>query len=259
MSNSKFFSAAVLSVLLGVGAASAADLPARTYAKAPMMAPVYNWTGFYINAGGGYGMFDADTSTVATATGLPLTTTQRMGGNGYFGTVGAGFDWQFASSWVGGIFADGQFGSIRGTTQDAFFGISGRIKDQTNAAAGVRAGYLIAPTVLSYINGGYSYAEFSGATLASNLTGAAVATTPSFHRNGWFVGGGVENQLNVFGFSPGWFMKTEYRAAEYNKATVPETFIGGAPTGTSITTKPVVQTVSTQLVYRFNWSGVPTR
>jgi outer membrane immunogenic protein len=84
-----------------------------------------------------------------------------------------------------------------------------------------------------------------------------VLSTPSFTRNGFFFGGGVENSLDIFGIHmPGLFMKTEYRAAYYGTATLPETFI---PTGTltsfAETYKPWVQTVSTSLVYRFNWSG----
>src|ERR1700682_1857674 len=35
-----------------------------------------------------------------------------------------------------------------------------------------------------------------------------------------------------FGISdPGWFMKTEYRVAEYERANLPETFVGGGLTG----------------------------
>jgi outer membrane immunogenic protein len=49
-------------------------------------------------------------------------------------------------------------------------------------------------------------------------------------------------------------MKTEYRVAEYDCATLPETFLT-APTGVALTTKPIVQTVSTSLVYCFNWGG----
>jgi outer membrane immunogenic protein len=241
------------------GSASAADLAARPYTKAPMMAPAPNWTGFYIFGGGGYGMFDSNTYTTNFPGNTALSISQKIGGDGYFGTVGAGYDWQFSGSWVAGIFVDGQFGSIKGSLSDPLFalgGISGSVKDKTNVAAGVRLGYLVAPNVYSYVNGGYSYAEFSSSTLLSNTTGAAVATTPSFHRNGWFVGGGVENSLNIFGFAaPGWFMKTEYRVAEYERVNLGETFVGGGLTGQGISVKPIVQTVSTSLVYRFNWGG----
>jgi outer membrane immunogenic protein len=65
----------------------------------------------------------------------------------------------------------------------------------------------------------------------------------------------VENNLNIFGITAsGLFMKTEYRASYFGRATLPET-IGGAPDGESVTFKPVTQTISTSLVYRFNWTG----
>jgi outer membrane immunogenic protein len=235
------------------GSAVAADLPARTYTKAPVIAPVPSWTGFYIFGGGGYGLWDANTDTRTTAGGL-LTIQQKTGGDGYFGTAGAGYDWQFNQTWVAGIFADGQFGSIRGTNQDLFSNIAGRVRNTTNAAAGVRLGYLVAPNVLSYVNGGYSYAQFSSTNLLT-INGFAAGTLPSFSRNGWFVGGGVENNLDIFGISaPGWFMKTEYRVAEYERANLAES-VAGVPNGLAVTFNPIVQTVSTSLVYRFNWTG----
>src|SRR5207248_2282596 len=165
------------------GSASAADLAARPYTKAPVpMAPLYNWTGFYIFGGAGGGLWNADSNVVTNPGGLAITRDQRMGGSGWYGTVGAGYDWQFNTSWVVGIFGDGQF-----------------------------------------------------------------------------IGGGVENNLNIFGISaPGWFMKTEYRAAFYGRVTLPETFtpaFGGGITGDSVTFKPWNQTISTSLVYRFNWGG----
>ena len=86
-------------------------------------------------------------------------------------------------------------------------------------------------------------------------------TTPSFRRDGWFVGGGVENDLNIFGISaPGWFMKTEYRAAHYDRVTLAETFTPGSTgsTGDAVTFKPWTQTISTSLVYRFNSGGPVT-
>jgi len=54
----KFLLATVGLVALGMAApASAADLAARPYAKAPppMVAAIYDWSGFYIGANGGWG------------------------------------------------------------------------------------------------------------------------------------------------------------------------------------------------------------
>ena len=81
--------------------------------------------------------------------------------------------------------------------------------------------------------------------------------TNSFNRNGWFVGGGVENNLDIFGISsPGWFMKTEYRSAFYDAKNVSEFFDGtNLPTGRDIRFNNWNQTISTSLVYRFNWNG----
>ena len=72
-----------------------------------------------------------------------------------------------------------------------------------------------------------------------------------------WVGGGVENNLNIFGLTaPGWFMKTEYRAAYYDTKNISELAdVTNISNGRDITFKPFVQTISTSLVYRFNWTG----
>ncbi len=242
------------------GSALAADLPARTYTKAPVIVQTPSWTGFYIFGGGGGGVWDADTSVINTTTGATVVGGQRLGGDGWFGTVGAGYDWQFNNAWVLGILADGQFGSLKGSIPGVATGagaLTGTVKLQDTWAAGARLGYLVAPNVLSDVNAGYTQSYLSGSTLSSVLTGTALDTTSSFHRNGWFVGGGVENNLNIFGFSaPGWFMKTEYRAAYFDRANLVETNIAtGLPTAATVQFKPFVETISTSLVYRFNWTG----
>jgi outer membrane immunogenic protein len=267
---------ALTAVAVFTGSASAADLGARPYTKAPPpVAPAYNWTGFYIFGGGGGGLWNADSNVESTGVvgpfgafgpaGTALTRDQRLGGSGWFGTVGIGYDWQFAGRWVAGIFGDGQFGDLRGSLSDPFFGTEGREKLRTSYAGGVRLGYLVAPNVLSYVNAGYSGSEWSGTTqtfLDPTLGTAAVTTTPSFRRDGWFIGGGVENNLDIFGITaPGWFMKTEYRSAFYDRISLPTTFDPASGlvglTGTAVTFKPWVQTISTSLVYRFNWGGAP--
>lgn len=240
------------------GSANAADLAARMPMKAPPPVPVASWTGFYIFGGAGGGLWDADTFTSVTATGTPLSIGQRMGGDGWFGTVGAGYDWQVNPGWVVGVFGDGQFGSLRGSIQDPVAGLTGTLKMQDAWAAGVRVGYLVAPNVLSYVNGGYSGSHWSGTNLFSSLTGVGVGDhTNSFNRNGWFIGGGVENNLNIFGITaPGWFMKTEYRGAYYGNHAINELVDGtNALVGRDINFRPWVQTISTSLVYRFNWTG----
>jgi outer membrane immunogenic protein len=251
---------ALTAVAAFTGSAIAADLPARTYTKAPMIAPVANWTGFYIFGGAGGGIWSAE-QNLRTAAGVDLTRDTRDGGYGFFGTAGLGYDYQFAgTNWVAGVFADGQWGNLRGSYVRPIGGVGAtegweKLRDQY--AAGVRAGYLVAPNVFSYVNGGYSYADWSGRTLTGMGFGVApVFTTPSFNRNGWFIGGGVENSLSIFGLNmPGLFMKTEYRASYYSRINQTEFLAGGAPSGFVETFNPWVQTISTSLVYRFNWSG----
>jgi outer membrane immunogenic protein len=269
---------ALTAIAAMTGSALAADM-GRPYSKAPApVAAVYNWTGFYIFGGAGGGLWAADSNTQSTgvvgpfgalgAAGTALTRDTRLGGSGWFGTVGAGYDWQFGGRWVAGVFADGQFGDIRGSLTDPTFGTEGREKLRTSYAAGVRVGYLVAPNVLSYVNAGYSGSEWSGTSQTFISAGVGVptavqTTTPSFHRNGFFVGGGVENNLDIFGITaPGWFMKTEYRSAFYDRISLPTTVVAGnvfgVPPGLSgeaITFKPWNQTISTSLVYRFNWGG----
>jgi outer membrane immunogenic protein len=247
------------------GSASAADLGARPYTKAPapvVMAP--SWTGFYIFGGGGGGLWSANGGVDATATGICIICTNtRTGGDGWFGTVGAGYDWQTGPSWVFGIFGDGTFGSLKGNIGDAGLGavgIVGTAKMETAWAAGARVGYLVAPNVLSYVNGGYTGTYWKGSTLLTSDLGIASGLhTDSFNTQGWFVGGGVENNLNIFGITaPGWFMKTEYRAAYLDSKRLNERIDGtNVLNGRDITFKPFVQTISTSLVYRFNWGGAP--
>ena len=51
----KFLLGTVALAALASAPALAADLPARAYTKAPpMIAPVYDWTGFYVGINGGW-------------------------------------------------------------------------------------------------------------------------------------------------------------------------------------------------------------
>jgi outer membrane immunogenic protein len=227
--------------------AFAADIPPKSpIYKAPMAAGI-PWTGFYVNGGVGYGGWAADTTLVAPGTGLcVLCETQVQGGKGWLGTVGAGYDYQFTPKIVAGLFGDASISSLKGTIQEGVNGNAGAIKQTSSWAFGARAGWLVTPQTLSYWNAGYTGARFSGTNMVLTTTGAATDfTTPAFTANGWFLGGGVETSV-----APGWFWRTEYRYAYYGSKTFAET----SPTiGTAnFTFKPAVQTVTTQLAYKFN-------
>jgi outer membrane immunogenic protein len=249
---------ALSAVAAMTGSAYAADLAPRTYTKAPPPIVAPSWTGFYVFGGGGGGLWNSDQFVQTTGSNIPLTINQRQGGSGWFGTVGAGYDWQFNSSWVAGIFADGQFGSIRGSLQDPVADFTATEKLEDSWAVGGRIGYLVAPNVLSYVNAGYSGAHWGRSELFGTFSGVPVGVhTNSFNLNGFFVGGGVENNLDIFGIhAPGWFMKTEYRSAFYDKKTLNELFDGtNALVGRDFRFNNWNQTISTSLVYRFNWTG----
>ena len=239
------------------GSASAADLAARPYTKAPPpVAPVASWTGCYIGGGGGGAMTKNDHNDyltgVGTATGANLST----GADGWFGTVQVGCDYQF-NNFVVGIFGDYDFMDVKGDISTGGFfapAITGSQKMDQQWAVGGRVGYLITPSLLTYVSGGYTQAHWKSTTLSSFFVPGGVATLPGSTKGGWFIGTGDEYALT--GFLPGLFWKTEYRYSEFDRSNVDVTSIpGGFLTGTSETQKFKEHSVRSELVYRFNWAG----
>jgi outer membrane immunogenic protein len=108
--------AGLLSIAGFVGAASAADLPARVYTKAPaVVAPVYNWNGFYIglNAGGGS---SHECYTITSDAGVPVRPASEGCHNATGGMVGGqvGYRWQM-TNWVFGLEAQGDWANLKGS------------------------------------------------------------------------------------------------------------------------------------------------
>jgi outer membrane immunogenic protein len=220
-------------------AASAADLPARpVYREAAVVPVAANWTGFYVGAGGGYGTYNADSSTAVGAFSID---NGRAGGRGWFGTVQIGADYQWGS-WVAGIFADYDFSSIKGTISDRGVGGLVPFKQSSAWAAGGRIGYLVVPQFLTYFSGGYTNARFAAGPETGGFLGV---TWPDQNFSGYFLGSGTEYMI-----APGWFVKTEYRYASYSSKTIAGDI--GLPVPL-MTIKPQVQTIRSELVYKFNW------
>jgi outer membrane immunogenic protein len=233
-----FGSLAVLT--LASVSAHAADMPLKAM---PIAAPVASWTGFYLGAGGGYGMFDTDHTSSLAGTALPQPS---VAGKGWFGTVQVGGDYQFADLWVVGAFGDFDFSDFKGTSSELVSITNFPLNQRNTYAAGARIGYLLTPQILSYVDGGYTHANFNGGSLtfATAPFSATGLFVPNQGYDGFFVGGGTE--IMVY---RGWSVKSEYRYARYGSATVT------VPTATPVfteTLKPSVQTVRTSLVYKFN-------
>jgi outer membrane immunogenic protein len=242
-----------------VGTASAADLPV----KAPPMtaaAPVASWTGCYVGAGIGYGLWNQDESE--SAFGIN-TATYTNGGRGWLGRGGIGCDYQFSQQFVIGAFGDYDWMSLKGASaQSANFTATGggapaAIANEKETAAwyaGLRLGYLPYPNLMTFVSGGWTETRFSQRDFFSPVTGALFGTSaPQTTFNGWFIGGGTEYRL------PWWqnlTWKTEYRFSQYqSKDEALFVTATGAATGTIFHDQKFVQTVTTSLVWRFNWGG----
>jgi outer membrane immunogenic protein len=238
--------------LLAAQSAFAADMPTKMPVKAAPMMAATPWTGFYVNGGVGYGIWAADQNVVDAVTGACVQcATQRQGGKGWLGTIGAGYDYQFTPRIVAGVFGDASLSSLSGSVQDSNPFFAGELKQTSSWAAGGRIGWLVTPKTMSYYNGGYTAARFSSANMVTtNTNTTSLFSTPATTFNGWFLGGGIETSL-----APNWFWRTEYRYSYYGSKTLTDTTAAGAVTN-SITFKPTVQTVTSQIVYKFN-GGLP--
>jgi outer membrane immunogenic protein len=236
------------------GSAVAADLPVKARPMAPAPVVAANWTGCYVGAGGGYGMWNQDHRTLDAAFVPFATAEQTHGGRGWFGTVQVGCDYQVSPRWVIGAFGDWDFSSIKGNFAPTVANFVGEEKLKYSWAAGGRIGYLIFPGLLGYVSGGYTQATFGATDLA--VFGAPIPTFTLAQQtySGWFLGTGYEYALD---FLPGLFWKTEYRYSRYSAKDVPITFFG-TPTifGYEHSTKDVHK-VRTELVYRFNFGSAP--
>jgi outer membrane immunogenic protein len=245
--------------LLAVAPATAADMkaPAPVFTKAPMMAPVYSWTGCYIGAGAGYGMWNQDYFMESDPAHVSNSPTLTGGGRGWFGTVNGGCDYQVSSSIVIGAFADWDWGSIKGTWLHQQANVQGSETEKSTWAVGGRIGWLVNPTFLAYFDGGYAQTHFGQIDLFSTVsaTGPANLNTNigANTYTGWFIGSGAEYALSFIPL-PGIFWRSEYRFSTYKAADLPIlSSITGLSTGTAINSDKFVQTVRSELVWRFNW------
>lgn len=234
--------------------AIAADLRPKApppIVKAPPAPIGYNWTGCYVNGGGGYGLFNQDSFTTNNG-GISTSSNVTNGGRGWFGTAGGGCDVQFGG-WVLGAFGDYDFTDLKGDVVIPNSNAVGREKQDSAWAVGGRLGYTLTPTILTYVNGGYTQARFDAINFVSQGAGVPLdAQIGAATYSGWFVGSGFEYSL---GWMPGLFWKTEYRFAQYDRESLAILNGAGTPTGGSLESDKTIQTIRSELVWRFNWGN----
>lgn len=200
-----------------------------------------NWTSFYVGVGGGMGAWIADSQIEYQ--GVSMTTTQRHGGLGGFGTLIIGSNYQFKNAMVAGAFVDGDLANLEGHL--LIPGFIGSVAENRSWALGARLGRLISPTILPYLLTGFSQAHFENANLSEPFPGQGLSgiSTPATSPNGWFVGAGLEVKVKS-----NWSLRGEYRYADYGKSSLS---MSGFPVPASISFYPKVQTFRAVVAYQF--------
>jgi outer membrane immunogenic protein len=203
----------------GAGMAIAADM--APYYRAPVPAPVfYSWTGFYVggNAGGAW------SSNNALWTPLPSSSAFGVfpiagdtGGSSAIGGFQAGYNWQFAPTWVAGIEGDWSWANTGSSinqqwaTNPAAVAVPGSSTSMSSTLDWVsslraRLGYLVLPNLMAYGTAGGAWGKVDYA--ASNSGGVvpyATSTAFSSTQGGWVAGGGLEWMI-----TPNWLLRGEY-------------------------------------------------
>jgi OOP family OmpA-OmpF porin len=188
---------------------------------APMAPPMVMgdiWQGFYAGVNGG-GLFGNSTATLTTNGingngGNTFTTNQHFNGGGALGGGQIGYNFRWNPSWLLGIETDFDGAGLSnngGTGTRTIGGLTstyqvGRTQEWLGTVRG-RLGWTPSPTWLTYVTGGFSYAQIDS-SFANQFSGTSTASlrgSKSGVSTGYNVGAGAE-----FAVSPQFSIKAEY-------------------------------------------------
>jgi outer membrane immunogenic protein len=237
----KILFVAVGAIALGLTSqASAADLAARHYTKAPpLVAPIYNWGGFYvgINGGGGsaHNCWDFVSPALTIAEGCHDSTGGTVGGQ-------IGYRWQ-ATNWVFGLEAQGNWADFSGSNTTFIGGnpLGGGSTDRTKIDAfGLFTGQIgyAWNNVLAYVKGGAAVVDDKYDNFLTPFSMSATET-----RWGGTVGAGLE-----IGFAPNWSVGFEYDHIFLDDSNITLTGTGGTA---NLRIRQDVDLGTVRLNYRF--------
>ncbi|MGL4812191.1 MAG: outer membrane protein, partial [Beijerinckiaceae bacterium] len=151
----------LLATVAVAGTAAAADLPSRKVAPAfsPVMMPA-TWTGLYVGINGSYNFLGRDVNPRP---------------DGFAIGARIGYDHQFASNVVVGVFADGDYAFGRKTSNFGTAAFLNRVRNshEYTLSVNARLGYAFGPTLI-YLTGGYSNAQFKFRNESGPLPGGPI-------------------------------------------------------------------------------------
>jgi outer membrane immunogenic protein len=247
----KFLLGMVGVVALGmVTPVSAADLAARPYTKAPpMIAPIYNWGGFYVGANGGYG-WSNQCIDITAINGIGNVFAEGCRNNGG-GVVGGqvGYRWQ-SSAWVFGLEAQGDWANLRNNRVSLFnpFNTWSSKIDALGLFTG-QVGYAWNATLL-YVKGGAAVAN-QRYDIYNTLTGLGYAQAERT-RWGGTVGVGLE-----YGFAPNWTAGIEYdylwRVSDSRTFLTPGLVVPLGVSSITANTRSDINLITARINYKFGW------
>ena len=242
--------AAIGVATLAVAPAVAADLAARPYTKAPpIVAPIYDWSGFYIglNGGGGWSHKCWDVTNFRT----PVAPFREGCHDASGGVAGGqlGYRWQ-ASNWVFGVEAQGDWADLTGSNVSNFIAAwNNNSKIDSFGLFTGQVGYAW-NSVLWYVKGGaaVTHDKYRGTVTATGVQFDSASET----RWGGAVGTGIE-----FGFAPNWSVALEYDhlfMGNHNLTFTSAGVLAGIPAGNVFRTDNIrqdVDLVTVRVNYRF--------
>jgi opacity protein-like surface antigen len=205
------------------GLALAADMPMAT--KAPMLPPIFSWTGCYLGAhvGGGWARKDVTDPVQLvqdTLSGGPVTagvTTVSVSPTGVVVGGQIGCDYQFAPSWVVGVEGAASGSTMKGSTNVTLpvSGDTALVTARTDfiASATARFGYA-ADRWLFYVKGGAAWAG-DKYDVTGSFTGTPFGFEGLDQRLGWVVGGGID-----WAFYHHWSLVLEYDYYQFGHHSV---------------------------------------
>jgi len=245
----KFLLATVgLVTLVGMAApASAADMAVKARPPAPVVVPIYDWTGFYIGANGGWGQsrncWDfVDVAGVVFADGCRERSGGLVGGQ-------LGYRWQ-ASQWVFGLEAQGDWADLSNTRVSVINPLfSTRTKTDGIGLFTGQIGYAWNAALL-YVKGGAAVTS-NRFSILDTLTGIELASASST-RWGGAVGVGFE-----YGFAPNWSIGAEYDHLFMGDANNSFSVVNPIVAAAANRITQDVDMVTLRINYRFGGYGAP--